>query len=231
MESVASNSPSPDLHPHHPRFNPNHPISDRILRALRHPLCLLHRSDSNFFVLGTTGNVYTVTLSSTPYCSCPDPTTPCKHVLYVLIRALGVGLDDVCLRRRTLRPCQLNRLLSTPALPGSLAAASLRQRFQQLFSNNGRILQGGALIDQTIYIEEGSTCPVCLEEMRKEEEVVACGTCENPIHEDCFDMWKRSRGKRRVRCVICRAKWKDMTEQVKYLNLSAYVIEEDMAGA
>ncbi|XP_054799315.1 uncharacterized protein LOC129303811 [Prosopis cineraria] len=228
MESVASNSPSPDLHPHHPRFNPNHPISDRILRALRHPLCLLHRSNSNFFVLGTTGNVYTVNLSSTPFCSCPDPTTPCKHVLFVLIRVLGVSLDDVCLRRRTLRPCQLHRLLGIPTLPESLAGATLRQRFHQL-SSSGRSLQEGAL-NQMIEIEEGSTCPVCLEDMGKKEKVVACGTCENPIHEECFVRWKRSRGKRWVRCVICRAKWRDMSEQVKYLNLSSYVIGEGMAG-
>lgn len=232
MESVTSNTP----HHHHPRFNPNHPISDRILRALRHPLRLLHRADPNFFVLGTTGNVYTINLCSTPSCSCPDPSVPCKHILFVFIRVLGVPLDDACLRRRTLRPCQLHRLLATPTVPESLAAASLRQRFQQLLSsnNNGRNLQEGDLMNnERIEIEEGSSCPVCLEEIGKEEKVVACGTCENPIHEECFNMWKRSRGKRRVRCVICRAKWRNITEQAnnKYLNLSAYVIEEDMAAA
>ncbi|KAG4392134.1 hypothetical protein GLYMA_04G084500v4 [Glycine max] len=123
MESRASNSNSPYHYHHHPRFKPSQPISDRIVRALRHRLRLLHRSGSTFFILGATGNVYTVTLSSSPSCTCPDRTTPCKHILFVLIRVLGVSLDDVCLRRRTPRPCQLQRLLGTPTLPEAVAGA------------------------------------------------------------------------------------------------------------
>ncbi|KAF7830111.1 Mitogen-activated protein kinase kinase kinase 1 [Senna tora] len=133
-----------------------------------------------------------------------------------------VPLDDVCLRRRNLRPCELHRLLNTPSLPEAIAGARLRQRFQQVVSN-----EGGGLIG-SMEIEEGRRCPVCLEEMGKdkEERVVACGRCENPIHEECLVRWKRSRGKRWARCVICRAKWKDRREQDKYLNLSAYVIQD-----
>lgn len=82
-------------------------------------------------------------------------------------------------------------------------------------------------------MEEGTTCPVCLEEMDgKEERVVACGTCRNPIHEECLMRWKRSTGRRSASCVICRARWRVRTstsEQDKYLNLSAFVtqVEED----
>lgn len=129
MESVASNSSSFDNR----RFRPIKPIADRIVRALRHHLRLLHRLESKFFVLGATGNVYTVALSSTPSCTCPDRTTPCKHILFVFIRVLGVSLDDACLRRRNLRPCHVNRLLETPTAPGVLAGASVRERFHQLF--------------------------------------------------------------------------------------------------
>src|SRR5262245_21640594 len=107
MESVASSSSPPDHH----RFEPTQPLAERVIRALRHRLRLLHRSDSTFFVLGATGNVYTVSLSATPSCTCPDRTTPCKHILFVFIRVLGVPLDDSSLWRRTLRPCQLHRLL------------------------------------------------------------------------------------------------------------------------
>ncbi|XP_061369600.1 uncharacterized protein LOC133312429 [Gastrolobium bilobum] len=228
MESVASNSSSPsnhNHHHHHPRFKPSQPISDRIVRALRHRLRLLHRSSSTFFIFGATGNVYTVSLSSTPSCTCPDRTTPCKHILFVFIRVLGVSLDDVCLRRRTLRPCQLQRLLNMPTLPEAIAGGTLRQRFHQLFFD-GR--QGGST-RPSIEMEDGATCPVCLEEMKKEEKLMACGTCRNPIHEECLVRWKRSRGRRTAICVICRARWRDRMEQDKYLNLSAYVSEVDMA--
>ncbi|XP_068314318.1 uncharacterized protein [Pyrus communis] len=227
MDSVASTSSPPNHHPQRKRtrFKPTQPFADRILRALHHHLRLLHRRDSNFFVLGATGNVYTVSLSATPSCTCPDRTTPCKHIFFVFIRALGLPLDDACLRRGTLRPCQVNRLLGLPTLPEALAAFSLRERFHQLF------FQGSSSSSATkprhqVEIEEGRSCPVCLEEMAgKQEKVVACGTCRNPIHEECLMTWKRSSGRRSASCVICRARWKDINrivKQDKYLNLAAY---------
>lgn len=223
MASVASNSPSSSDH-HRPRlrFRPTQPIADRIVRALRHKLRLLHRSESKFFVLGATGNVYTVTLSATPTCTCPDRTTPCKHILFILIRVLGVSLDDACLRRRILRPCRLNRLLGTPTLPEALAGARVRERFHQLFFQPSL----GAS-QPAVEVEEGTTCPVCLDGMGKDEKVVSCGTCQNPIHEECLLRWKRSRGRRSANCVLCRARWR--TDLETYLNLAAYVSEDDTA--
>ncbi|XP_059461703.1 uncharacterized protein LOC132190679 [Corylus avellana] len=222
MESVASNSPSLD---NNRRFRPIQPIVDRILRALRHDLRLLHRSESKFFVLGATSNVYTVTLSATPSCTCPDRTTPCKHILFVLIRVLGVSLNDTCLRRRNLRPCHLNRLLGTPTVRETLAGAGVRERFHQLFFQ----ARPGAS-RPNIEIEDGTTCPICLDEMRKWERVVSCGTCRNPIHEECLQRWKRSTGRRATSCVICRARWRDRADQERYLNLAAYVSEDNNVG-
>ncbi|KAK9274065.1 hypothetical protein L1049_018879 [Liquidambar formosana] len=223
MESVASNSSPPEHQPRR-RYNPSQPIAERIIRALRHRLRLLHRSESNFFVLGATGNVYTVTLSASPSCTCPDRTTPCKHILFIFIRVLGVSLDDVCLRRRTLRPCQLSRLLGMPTLHDALAGASVRERFHHFFS---QARQGPSRTH--VDIEDGTMCPVCLDEMGREERVVACAACRNLIHEECLLRWKRSRGRRSASCVICRARWRDRADQEKYLNLAAYVSEDDVA--
>ncbi|KAK8602505.1 hypothetical protein V6N13_057866 [Hibiscus sabdariffa] len=224
--SSSSSSSTTTLRPNrpHPRFKPTQPVVERIARALRHPLFLLHRSDSTFFVLGATGNVYTVTLSSTPSCTCPDRTTPCKHILFVLIRALGVSVDDTCLRRQTLRPCRLTRLLGTPTSPEALAGAGLRERFHQLFSERKK--HGGS--GDVKEIEEGTVCPVCLEEMEKGDKVAACSTCRNLIHEECLMRWKRSRGRRSANCVICRARW--ISDQEKYLNLAAYIGRDEAEG-
>lgn len=230
MESVGSNSsPTNDHRLQRPRFRPTQPFSNRMVRALHHHLRLLHRSDSDFFVLGATGNVYIVTLSASPSCTCPDRATPCKHILFVFIRVLGVSLDDCCLRRRTLRSCQLTRLLCMPTLPDAVAGAGVRQRFHQLFFSQVR--QESSSSRPTVEIEDGTMCPVCLEEMAgKEDRVVACGTCRNPIHEECLLRWKRSTGRRSASCVICRARWRNRTsssEQEKYLNLSAFVNDHE----
>ncbi|XP_015084608.1 mitogen-activated protein kinase kinase kinase 1-like [Solanum pennellii] len=227
MESIGSSSTPSNHHHHHHRRHlmPTQPLADRIIRAVSHHLRLLHHYDTTFFILGATGNVYTVNLSTTPSCSCPDRTAPCKHILFVFIRVLGVSVDDMCLLRRTLRPCELQRLLSLPISTESLANPNVRERFHQLFfqeRSKSSVLK--------IEIEKGVTCPICLEEMNKEERVGICGTCKNPLHEECLMAWKRSNRRRSMKCVICRARWRDLRanseQQDKYLNLSAY--DDDM---
>ncbi|XP_051151578.1 uncharacterized protein LOC127265685 [Andrographis paniculata] len=220
-ESVASSSAPPDRR----QFIPTQSFSDRIIRAVRHRLRLLHRSDSLFFILGATGNVYTVSISSTPSCTCPDRATPCKHILFVFIRVLGVPPDDSCLRRRTLRPCQLHRVLNLPTSAEALAGEAVRERFHQLFFQPS----GSRRMDVTV-ADGGAACPVCLEEMTRQDNVVACGTCRNVIHEECFLAWKRSCRRRSTTCVLCRARWRNGGDDPeKYLNLSAYVEEADRA--
>ncbi|MCL7024975.1 hypothetical protein MKW94_014145 [Papaver nudicaule] len=219
-ESVASNSPPHQQNRLHHRFKPAQPVADRIVRAYHHRLRLLHRSENNFFILGATGNVYTVTLSTAPSCNCPDRTVPCKHILFVFLRVLGVSLDDQCLRRKTLRTCQVIRLLNTPTSLQSVAGSRARERFHHLFSASN------ASPPQRIELEKDVTCPICLDEMNTGDQVVECGTCRNVLHTECLKSWKRSRG-RYANCVICRARWREKAEQDKYLNLAAYAGDDD----
>ncbi|KAK4285210.1 hypothetical protein QN277_001939 [Acacia crassicarpa] len=194
------------------------PTPDRVYRALHQDLQLLHRSHSTFFVLGATGNVYTVTLSISPSCSCPDPVTPCKHILFVLIRVLGVSPDDDHILQSPIPLSEHRRLLDQPTSPATLADAGIRQMFPQLFFNWKQ-----ARADNNVEVEDGSSCPICLNEMKKEEKILACGACRNPIHELCFARWKKSKVNRIPSCVMCRAPWKDDDyDQHMYLNLSAY---------
>ncbi|XP_010520644.1 PREDICTED: mitogen-activated protein kinase kinase kinase 1 [Tarenaya hassleriana] len=248
MESVGSNHIPP-------RVNP---VSDRIYRALRHRIRLLHRPDAaTFHVLGATSNVYTVTLASTPRCTCPDRTVPCKHILFVLIRVLGVPLDDTCLRRRNIRPCFLYRLLSAPTRPDCLAGFALRQRFLQLLSAS--VSDAGDSVTSTSagkMVEEeenetgegAATCPICLDEInavkvngeeREKTAVLKCRVCKNKVHEECMGTWRRSRGRRPASCVVCRARWRssranyvispndDGNHGNCYLNLAPYIGQDE----
>ncbi|RWW19766.1 hypothetical protein GW17_00016157 [Ensete ventricosum] len=224
MESVGSNSPLANSHSAYAdRYNLAQHVADRIIRALRHPLRLIHRSDADFFVLGSTGNVYKVTLAAIPSCTCPDRTVPCKHVLFVILRVLGCPLDDACVWRRTLRPCQLARILSTPMAPDVLAGARARERFYQLLSGANGTDHQTAIGRE----DDGAVCPICLEEMEGEAGLATCGSCGNSLHEECLARWKRSRSGRGVRCVMCRARWRKRREQELYVNLAAYVGEDD----
>ncbi|KAJ4951898.1 hypothetical protein NE237_028730 [Protea cynaroides] len=231
VNSVSSNSnqpppPSPAGHQSLIQFKPfQPPIANRIARAF-HRLRLVHRSGGNFFVLGASGNVYTVSLSDIPCCNCPDRTTPCKHILFVYLRVLGVSLDDTCLHRSTLRPSELNHLLSSPTSPDSWAGDRVRDRYHQLTS---RLTTRGSP-SREVEVEEGAKCPICLEEMRKEDRLVACRACRNPLHEQCLQRWTRIRGRRSATCVICRERWRDrvdLEQQDMYLNLADYVSDDD----
>ncbi|KAF6144389.1 hypothetical protein GIB67_024616, partial [Kingdonia uniflora] len=43
----------------------------------------------------------------------------------------------------------------------------------------------------------------------------------------CFLKWKRSKGRRSANYVMCRARWKDRKNQERYLNLAAYISDDD----
>ncbi|PUZ60320.1 hypothetical protein GQ55_4G114300 [Panicum hallii var. hallii] len=215
-------------------------VANRIIRALQHQLRLLHRAGAEFFVLGATGNVYTVTLSTAPACTCPDPAVPCKHILFILLRVLGLSLDEACVWRQTLRPCQVARLVATPTHPDVLAGARAREKFHQLWSArpagskaaDGR--QDAASSGRPL---DGAACPVCLEEMAPAPDpapapqaILTCRTCRNAVHAECFARWKRSRARRAATCVVCRSRWRQPNreqEQEQYMNLAAYMNDVD----
>ncbi|XP_042485002.1 mitogen-activated protein kinase kinase kinase 1-like [Macadamia integrifolia] len=228
--SVPSDSnPPPPGHQTPSPFKPfETPIANRIARAF-HYLRLLHRSDANFAVLGASGNVYTVTLSTTPSCTCPDRMIPCKHILFVYLRVLGVSLNDTCLQATTLRPGQVSNLLVSTTLPDSLAGVRVRERYLRLMMSQSTT---SGVLSREAEVEEGATCPICLEEMKREDRVVACGSCRNSLHEECLQKWKRIKRRSTATCVICRERWRDNNgEQDRYLNLAAYLSDDDEVEA
>lgn len=230
QESVgSSNSPTP-APPGVASYQQRHVLYDRITRALTHDLRLLDRTtSSDFFVLGYTGNVYYVTLSASLSCTCPDRApVPCKHILFILLKVLSISPHDPIIRsRKSLRPCQLRRLLASPTSvdSGVVAGVRARMRFRQVFFGNGRDDSEGGRRKRI----EGA-CPVCLEEMGSGGEVLVCGTCGNGLHAECFKKWKSSRGRRSSTCVMCRSRWREKKKSDKYVNLSAYVADEGSGG-
>ncbi|KAI3967624.1 hypothetical protein MKW92_003499 [Papaver armeniacum] len=164
----------------------------RIERALNQCLHLLHRSEGDFFVLGETGNVYTVTLSRIPSCNCPDWNAPCKHMLFVFLRVLRVSQGDDCLQSKTLKQWQVARLLNTPSSPQTLAGARACEKFRHLYSTMSNVGP-----PQKIPLKIGQQCPYCegdLNEAASYDSAVECEACHEVGHESCMVTSKVRRG-------------------------------------
>ena len=74
-----------------------------------------------FKCLGSTGNVYTVTIGMVPSCDCPDHLRSqdhCKHLIFILMRVLKVASTDPVLWQKALLQRELGDLL----LVGSVSA-------------------------------------------------------------------------------------------------------------
>ncbi|EFJ51142.1 hypothetical protein VOLCADRAFT_103541 [Volvox carteri f. nagariensis] len=181
-----------------------------------------------FHVLGATGNVYTVVISRSPSCSCPDFAKGhlCKHVLFVMLRVLRQSPDNPVIWQKGLLTREVEEVLGPLAAAGSgtaavdqsvLATELVRQRYAAVAggsSSSGAAgaASGGGGVQRPV---EGD-CPICYEAMvapsgggRGAEANTFCMSCGNNMHKTCFDRWassKRSSGQV-VTCVYCRAAW------------------------
>ncbi|KAL8812079.1 MAG: hypothetical protein Q9223_007384, partial [Gallowayella weberi] len=129
---------------------------------------------------GTTGNIYSITISHLPSCTCPDNRkgNQCKHIIYVLHNVLKA--PDHLQYQLAFLTSELHLIFSqAPPLPVADADPS---------SNNNTNTPSNRK-------EITGDCPICFMEFEphKKEEIVWCkAACGNNIHKDCFDQWARA---------------------------------------
>ncbi|KAJ5744848.1 hypothetical protein N7533_009718 [Penicillium manginii] len=177
----------------------------------------------SFDVIGSTGNLYKTTIKEVSSCDCPDSrfrgrNENCKHILYVLVRALKA--PEELQYQRAFLPSEIRSMLEK-------ASKSLRIDVPTV----------------TPAEENGSTrkpiegdCPICFTEMTTDEMIVWCITaCGNNIHEECLKRWAAFSRDTGLRCVYCRSPWttekspasgldlEDLRSQKKTLGPNRYV--------
>lgn len=185
-------------------------------------------------VLGSTGNVYRVSLTSTGNrCACLDFAKGggvCKHLLFVMLRVLKLSREDHRVWQTALTASELQPLL-----------ASLRegQAGTDDLAPEKAVLRGYRAA--TVGIEAHKVqplpaeCPICFEEISEgatasyavdsTKSAVACGSCGHHLHNDCHKRWAESSSKGST-CPLCRSPWDTSARPGGALNLAAYAAEQ-----
>ena len=139
--------------------------------------------------MGSTGNIYCVTIGRCPSCTCPDSRKghECKHKVYVLHTVLKA-------------PEHLQYQL-----------AFLSSELQEIFANAPAIpteKQDATDTDGKRKPTDGE-CPICYMDLdESENELVWCkAACGNNMHKSCFEQWAASQCGATVKCVYCRTPW------------------------
>lgn len=198
---------------------------ERIKRATKQRLYLIKQeaisSTSSgparkFIVLGSTGNVYTVTVDGLVSCTCPDALNGnvCKHQLFVYLRVLKIPESSPLIYQKALLPKERVQILSTTNRPNSNSYANAKVR--EAYKKAARDSSKSKSLNSTQ--RKGSKddwCPICFEALGNEK-FEQCKVCTHVIHQDCFRKWAQTqRGE--ITCPLCRAEWEK--PKVGYLNL------------
>jgi hypothetical protein len=228
------------------RSKPTNAISARIDRATTQRLYLISASQPTtcsqyggpsitLNVLGSTGNVYDVTLSKIPSCNCPDHAKGnlCKHLLFALIKVVGLPTSsplvyqaayitqelDTIIEMLQNRAVQLQRggVAAAAAAGNILANEAVRNCFQdQKKGNRTTDHDHDAATDSTKRHEiQGADCPICFDDlggMANLDQLTFCQTtCGTNFHSDCIKMWTRQAEQARTpTCPACRQPWTDV---------------------
>ncbi|KAK7055708.1 hypothetical protein R3P38DRAFT_2848609 [Favolaschia claudopus] len=170
-----------------------------------------------FKVLGSTGNIYTVTIQQVPRCDCPDAEkgNHCKHILFVYLKVLQVPSTSGHWYQKALLTEELESIFANaPRAPNHVASARTREAYARA--------TGKAAAPSTPEPSEASgpkkripgeedDCPICYENMHGAAEplLTFCEQCGNAVHKECFGQWKSTSAKqgKPLTCIYCRAAW------------------------
>ncbi|KAJ9601883.1 hypothetical protein H2200_013632 [Cladophialophora chaetospira] len=157
-------------------------------------------------VVGSTGNIYTVTVSHVPSCTCPDSVkgNECKHKVYALHTVLKA--PSHLQYQLALLTSELEEIFaSAPPLPTDLAEDS---------KGNRKPTDG--------------ECPICYMDLDEEHnKLVWCkAQCGHNLHKSCFDQWAKSQSGTQVRCVYCRTPWETEISDIEAVKKSGEQSED-----
>jgi len=208
-------------------------MEERVRRSLSERMLLVRRAPSrassiraegeDFCVMGTTGNLYDVTIDKEVSCTCVDSGkgNQCKHALFVMLRVLRVERSSYLLCQRGLLSSELEDILRRHSGNDSfLANSNVRHRLESIrgLEKDSEIerdaIAGLKAVEQKP-VEPDDVCGICFETLNDPEateDTVWCQRgCGRTIHQDCMRRWAKMHvalsTNEGVKCPYCRTTW------------------------
>eukprot|EP00048_Salpingoeca_helianthica_P021353 m.11819 g.11819 ORF g.11819 m.11819 type:complete len:365 (+) comp5873_c0_seq1:129-1223(+) len=199
----------------------------RIQRALYQRLYLLSRRapesqcscprstphHTEFAVLGSTGNVYDVTICRNQTCSCPDGQrgAQCKHILFVMLKVLQVPRTSPVLYQDALIPSELEEIFANAPQGRTTVEApkAARDAYKKMAGEDDESKPDAAAAADEPKPKDyvGEFCGICYDVLAEADEITWCkSSCGKSVHKGCFTHWEKAQTGR-VTCVYCRAPW------------------------
>eukprot|EP00985_Skeletonema_marinoi_P032190 scaffold39073_cov186-Skeletonema_marinoi.AAC.4 len=213
------------------RSYPTNKIQERIDRALHQRLFLIESSapltcphhggpSIKCSVLGSTGNVYEVTIAKVPRCSCPDAAKGnlCKHLLFVMLKVVGLPANHHLVYQSAYLTEELDQIVTAlqtrlERLGRDVVANEEVQKFHADLKKGIKCDEDG---DNAVSRKDvdGEDCPICFDELGSNlSQLTYCkGTCGTNFHKSCIQMWTRQSAHKSAgpTCPACRQQWEDV---------------------
>ena len=154
-------------------------------------------------VLGSSSSHYTVRVSSTPSCTCPDymyRALQCKHLIYVKVNVLGIPPSHALVRQAAYLRHELAYILAHRKLDRSVAGRA-----------NTAVLRSFGVVEVAAPRGIGDVCAICYSAMEEGEALSDCrAECSRYVmHGSCAEQMAMYAAKEKepMNCPCCRAPW------------------------
>jgi len=154
--------------------------------------------ERKYVVMGSTGNVYDVTIKTEPSCTCPDFVTRgrrCKHIYFILVKVMKTVDSDKDEYTKDDLEYMFNNI---PNITNNLVIDDdLKKEYVKL--------KQAVNLEMVNQKDTDDLCPICLDDLENGDEIDYCKySCGKGIHKLCYSMWTKQHV---ATCVFCKAEW------------------------
>lgn len=169
--------------------------------------------EKNYIIMGHSGRAYETKITNKPSCSCPDfkyRRKRCKHIYFVLIRAMKVEKKNEDKIEFTNNDIEI-MFNNIPQVMNNLyVTKDIEKKYHDLKTHQKehKIIKMKPTSDEM--------CPICLDDLENGDIIDFCKySCGKPIHMECFGMWTK---KHTHNCLFCGSGWNQKVDD-EYINL------------